>query len=165
MFTVELVGATELVARLDAMPDTVRALVQAKVQALAIKLQALIVRDKLSGQVLKVQTGALRRSIHEVVETNGDSVVGRVFSSGDVKYAAIQEYGGTTPPHDILPKKADALAFMAGGKLTFAKIVHHPGSHIPAHSFMRGSLAEMAPEITMELKSAVIRGMQQSVNG
>jgi phage gpG-like protein len=96
---------------------------------------------------LNVITGNLRRSIFsETIET-AHAVTGRAASSGDVKYAAIQEYGGKTAAHDIVPTKAEALAFVMGGKPVFAKIVHHPGSNIPAHGFMRRSLEELTPDI------------------
>jgi hypothetical protein len=46
--------------------------------------------------------------------------------SGDVKYAAIQEFGGAFPPHEIVPSKAKALAFVLGGKQVFAAQVTLP---------------------------------------
>lgn len=162
MFTVELLGETALEARLDAMPTSVQAMLKIKVTALAIKLQGHIVADKLHGQVLNQRSGALARSIQEeapIVE--GAGVYGRVFSAGDVKYAAIHEYGGRTPPHDIVPDKAEALAFMIGGRQVFAKIVHHPGSQMPERSFMRSSLADMAEEITAGLRQAAVEGLQK----
>ena len=164
MFTATLDGANELIARFEAMPATVMALVAAKTRALAIQLQALVVQ-KLSGEVLQVRTGALRRSIQEEVDQTETSVIATIFSAGDVKYAAIQNYGGVTPPHDIYPSKAEALAFMMGGQMVFAKVVHHPGSHIVGKHFMDGSLEEMAETITMELKQAAIQGVQQAVRG
>lgn len=162
MFSVELVGKTELVARLDAMPSSVLAALRQRVATLAIKLQAHVVRDKLSGQVLGVRSGRLRRSIQEVapIEENG-GVFGRVFSAGDVKYARIHEFGGKTPAHDILPDKAEALAFIIGGRQVFAKVVHHPGSHMPERSFLRSSLRDMAEDIETELKRAVVAGLQK----
>lgn len=163
MFSVELVGKSELIAHLDQMPATVVAVLQTKVQGLAIKLQGHIVRDKLHGQVLHQRSGALARSIQEVVQTSGTGVEAKVFSAGDVKYAAIQEFGGVTPPHDIFPSKAGALAFMMGGRQVFAAVVHHPGSHIPERSFMRSSLGDMAAEIETGLKSAVVEGMQKAL--
>lgn len=162
MFSVQLVGKDALVARLDAMPASVRAILRTRVKALAIMLQGYIVSRKLHGQVLHQRTGALARSIQELspIEENG-GVYGKVFSAGDIKYAAVHEYGGTIPAHDIYPVKAEALAFMIGGRQVFASVVHHPGSHMPERSFMRSSLAENAAQISRELKSAVIQGLQK----
>lgn len=161
MFSVSL-DDSRLRARLDAMPSAVRAALETKVRVLALKLQGHVVRDKLHGQVLNQRSGKLARSIQqEAPIAEGDGVYGRVFSSGDVKYAKIHEFGGTTPAHDIVPKKAEALAFMAGGKQVFAKVVHHPGSKMPERSFLRSSLADMAEEITQGLKSAVVEGLKK----
>jgi phage gpG-like protein len=91
---------------------------------------------------------------------DGDRITARVFSSGDVKYARIQEYGGRTPAHDIVPSKARALAFLIGGETVFARIVHHPGSTIPARSYLRSSLADMAGTIRDELNEAVAGALQ-----
>jgi hypothetical protein len=167
MFSVTLQD-DELIAALDEMPATVIAVLTTKVAGLAIKLQALVI-DKLSGVLLHVRTGALRRSIQEEVEATDTSVIGTVFSknqkgmSDGVKYARIQEDGGVTGPHDIYPSKAQALAFVVGGSQVFAKVVHHPGSHIPAHHYMSGSLGEMAAEITEGLRAGVVEGIRQSM--
>ena len=53
-------------------------------------------------------------------------MVASVASEGDVKYAAIQEYGGKTSAHEILPVKGQALAFLIGGAQLFARRVSIP---------------------------------------
>lgn len=162
MLNVGLVGDRAVIAQLDSMPDTVRVALRQKIRALALRLQTHIQRDKLSGQVLNVVTGALRRSIHNTVTEDKYSVTGRVMSSGDVKYARIHEFGGKTRAHDIYPRKADALSFMMGGRRVFAKVVHHPGSQIPERSFMRTGLADMSAEIVRGMKEAIITGLMQA---
>lgn len=156
MISIRLRGDQQLIARLSRMPSAVHAALLTKIWALTLKLQAHIQRDKLSGQVLKVQTGALRRSIQTDVSDSGSRIFGRVFSAGDVKYAAIHEFGGRTAAHDIYPRKAEALHFMMGGREVFAKVVHHPGSQMPERSFMRTGLSDMAAEIESGLKQAVV---------
>jgi phage gpG-like protein len=148
--------AAELIAHLEVIPVALQAAIAAKAADLAARLQAHVTRDKLSGQSLQVRTGALRDSIQAEVDLAEDTVLARVFSSGDIKYAAIQEYGGRTAAHDIAPDKAKALAFLAGGQIVFARIVHHPGSTIPEHAYLRSSLADMADEIIGELKAAAV---------
>lgn len=157
---VELQGAN---AALQRIPPQVVEMVAKKVRALATNLQRHIVADKLQGQVLNHKTGALGRSIQTETATSGDVTTGRVFSAGDVKYAAIHEFGGRTPPHDIFPKKAEALAFMAGGQMVFAKVVHHPGSNIPERSFMRSGLFDMSEEIVAGIREAAVKGAQQAM--
>lgn len=157
---VEIRGAQ---AALGRIPAQVLDYVAAKIRALTLALQHHIVADKLQGQVLQHRSGALGRSIQEIIETLGQQIIGRVFSAGDVKYAAIHEFGGQTPPHDILPSKAQALAFMMGGEQVFAKIVHHPGSHIPERSFMRSGLFDMADEIIAGIREAALAGAQEAM--
>jgi phage gpG-like protein len=152
------VRADKIIAQLDGMPSKVHDALLRKVTALDLMLEAKV-RQKLSGQVLNVKTGALRRSIFGTVDDRGTAVYGHVASSGDVKYAAIHEFGGTTPPHDIIATKAQALAFMVGAKLVFAKVVHHPGSKMPERSFMRSSLADMRAPIIAGLTEAVREGV------
>jgi phage gpG-like protein len=160
MLTVTLTGADKLGAKLDGLPAVVLAAIAARSASLADQLLGLV-RQKLSGAVLKSRTGALAASIGVDGPTiTGDVVVTTVFSGGDLKYAAIQEYGGVTSPHDILPSRAKALAFVTGGETVFARIVHHPGSHIPERSYLRSSLAEMADQIETEMRAAVIEAMQ-----
>jgi hypothetical protein len=117
--TVDLSNVT---AALGRIPQEVIDAVAKKVRALTINLQRHVVADKLQGQVLNHRSGALGRSIQTDVTTSGQTTTGKVFSAGDVKYAAIHEFGGRTPPHDIYPDKAEALAFMIGGKQVFAKV-------------------------------------------
>ena len=156
MLSVSLTGADELDARLDELPGAVVAAVAARSAALADRLLTLV-HTKLAGGVLQSRSGALAASIGiDGPKIEGDRVVTTLFAGGDLKYAAIQEYGGVTSPHDILPSRAKALAFMAGGGEVFAKLVHHPGSHIAARSYLRASLAEMAAEIDTAMKAAVI---------
>jgi HK97 gp10 family phage protein len=110
----------------------------------------LMIEAKAKGKA-PVKTGALRRGIFSDQTATATSVEGRVAESADVKYAKYVEFG--TDPHDIVPNKAKALAFVMGGKLTFAKIVHHPGTK--GQFYMRNSLREMAPEIVAGYKETV----------
>lgn len=158
--TVELKGATEALGRI---PPEVSEYVARKVRALTTNLQRHIVADKLQGQVLNHRSGALGRSIQQQVTTEGDVTEGRVYSSGDVKYAAIHEFGGTTPPHDIFPTNGDALAFMMGGNQVFAKVVHHPGSRIPERSYMRSGLFDMSEEIMAGIRQAALAGAKAAL--
>lgn len=158
--TVEIRGALTALGRIP--PEIVEEVAK-KVRLLTLELQRHVVADKLQGQVLKHRSGALGRSIQMDVRRQGDSTTGKVFSSGDVKYAAIHEFGGRTPPHDIYPVKAEALAFTIGGQDIFAKVVHHPGSVIPERSFMRSSLADMTDQIIAGLREAAIVGAKRAM--
>jgi len=106
--------------------------------------------------VLNPRTGALARSIVTSVAESSVGVSVTVATSGDVKYAAIHEFGGVIPPHQIVPDKAKALAFLIGGKEAFAARVNLPAIVMPERSYMRSSLAEMADEIRKGLSEAVV---------
>jgi phage gpG-like protein len=154
MLNITLAGDDALQARLDAFPAALADGLAVKAQALSEALADKVRNEKLSGQALNARSGALRDSIGAEVLRDGDAVVASVGSYGDVKYAAIQEYGGKTGAHEILPDKAKALAFLAGGAMRFARKVEHPGSVIPERSYLRSSLAEMSDEILAALAAA-----------
>ena len=156
MFDLSLTGAQASAERFDDLTGAVTAALLAKARSLAEQLRLHVVEDKLSGQVLHERTGALKASIQAEVAVDGAVIRTRVFSAGDLKYALIQEYGGQTAAHDILPNKAQALAFLVGGRQVFAKIVHHPGSRIPERSYLRSSLNDMAETIAADLKAAAL---------
>jgi phage gpG-like protein len=159
MLNVTLVGDRELVQKLTAMPQRVHASLLRKVTTLALQLEAKV-KTALSGVILNVRSGALRRSIFETVEDDPTKVIGKVASSGDVKYAAIHEFGGMIPAHEIVPDKAKALAFLIGGKQVFAQRVQIPAIDMPERSYLRSSLADMADEIQEGLREAVHDGVQ-----
>lgn len=47
-----------------------------------------------------------------------------------------------TRPHIIRPRRAQALRFRMGGRIVFAKLVHHPGTR--ARPFLDRALREVA---------------------
>jgi phage gpG-like protein len=144
------------------MPAKVKARLEQAIYTLSEKLRSHVVKDKLLGQVLNRRSGRLGQSIQERVESSGSSITGIVYSSGDVPYARIQEYGGRTAAHVIEARNAQALSFVMGGKHVFAKRVNHPGSNIPERSYMRSSLADMKDEIIQKMTIAVGEGAQAS---
>ena len=146
-------------AALAAMPERISAALSDKANALAAELEAKV-QQKLAGGVLNPRTGALARSIVTTIEDSAADVSVSIATSGDVKYAAIHEFGGTIPPHQIVPDKAKALAFAIDGKQVFAKLVNLPVVTMPERSYMRSSLAEMADEIREELTAVVMKAVQ-----
>jgi phage gpG-like protein len=163
MLTVTLVGDDALAERLEDLPAVVLAAVAARSASLADQLLARV-HARLGGEVLQPRSGALDASVGvDGPALAGDQVVTRLFAGADLKYAAIQEYGGVTGPHEILPSRAKALAFLDGGRRVFAKVVHHPGSRLPERSYLRASLAEMASRIDAEMKAAVLDAARQTL--
>lgn len=146
-----LVGDTEVIKRLSAMPEKLRFRLGTAITRLSIDLQSKVKGDKLSGQVLHRRTGTLSRSISRVVLTETNSVVGVV--STNVKYGIAWERG--------FDRKVGAGA--RGGPKTLlgaardAYFAKHPSGtkHYAARSFLRSSLAEMRPEISEKIGIAV----------
>jgi phage gpG-like protein len=119
------------------------------------------IQQKLSGEVLQARSGALAGSIFSSIENNESETTISLSSSG-VPYAAIQEFGGKTAAHEIVAVNAKVLAFRAGGDLVFRRRVDHPGSAIPARSYLRGSLTDMRDEIELGLKQAILEALGEA---
>jgi phage gpG-like protein len=141
-------------AALANLPERLREALSAKATLLAAELEAKV-RQKLSGEVLQARSGVLARSIVTSIEQAHVGVSVSIASNGDVKYAAIHEFGGVIPAHEIVPDKAKALAFVLGGKQIFATRVNLPAVTMPERSYLRASLSEMADQIRERLSAAV----------
>lgn len=142
MIRAELVKGKEIAKKFQAIKPKVDSAIHQTVRRLALKLTGRV-KQKLSGEVLHVRTGRLRRSIHPELEYGPGRAVATVGTN--VIYARTHEYGAT-----ITPKKAKALRFRIGEKwVTTKKVV------IPERSFLRSALREMAPDIKSELAKAV----------
>jgi phage gpG-like protein len=155
--------AEALSAGLDRLASDVSSAVEAKVAAATAELQRHVIDDKLHGQMLNARIGRLASAVERIVEVKGGSISGEVFVNDSVRYAAILEHGGSTPPHDIVPDKAKALAFAAGGRSVFARVVHHPGSRFPARPYLASALSDEADEIAAALKLAAITAAQEAI--
>lgn len=84
-------GDKEVARRFRALPDGIRSRITESIGRLVLKLQRKVMQEKLSGQVLKVRTGTLRRSIDQRLVTDNGAVTGVV--STNVKYGKVHEYG------------------------------------------------------------------------
>jgi phage gpG-like protein len=157
-----VVGADELVKKLSAIGPVTQDRMGMFVARMAIKLQSMVVKDRLSGQVLHVRTGTLRRSIYQKVEKSGTSVVGIVGTN--VKYAAAHEYGfdGTvTVKAHMRRLKSKARTELVGRKgespngEAFVR-THTRKLKLPERSFLRSALKELTPEIEAGFKNIVV---------
>lgn len=84
-------------------------------------------------------TGRLRASIR--IEARRTLTLRSVYTIGsDVEYAQMVHDG--TRPHIIRPKRAKALRFRIGGRIVYAKVVHHPGTK--ARPFLDRAMREIA---------------------
>lgn len=143
--TVSVVGDAAMIARLRAMPANVRLELTNAVRDETIYEAGYVKDRKLSGQVLNVRTGTLRRSITfgagtSRIEVGLNRIMGIVGTN--VIYGAIHEFGGLVHRVSSLGK-----AFTA---------------HYPARSFLRTTLQENAERIRRVLTDAVKRAIGAS---
>nr|DAV40984.1 MAG TPA: virion morphogenesis protein [Caudoviricetes sp.] len=122
---------------------------------ITVKLQAHVVRHKLSGQVLRFRTNNLRGSIHQEVTREGSAIIGRVGTN--VEYAAVHEYGfagtQTVREHLRTQKKAFGRALKTPKKVTVS--AHTRQVNYPVRSFLRSAMEDQGSEIMTELAAAV----------
>lgn len=153
-----LVGDAEVVARFDGMGARLRDEMKAGIGRATLKLQRMVVQDKLSGQALKVRTGTLRRSIDQIVVDQGANVVGIV--SSNVKYARIHEYGfkGTVTVRESLRTIKQAFGRPIEARQVSVR-AHSRRMDLPARSFLRSALADLEASgaIRVEMEAAVTR--------
>lgn len=145
-----VVGADELMKKLLAIGPVTQDRLGVFVTRMTIKLQSMVVKDKLSGRVLSVRTGTLRRSIYQKVQKNSSSVVGIVGTN--VKYAAAHEYGfdGTM----TIKAHVRRLKTRAGDEVIVQ--AHSRRIKLPERSFLRSALKELTPEIEAGFKNIVV---------
>lgn len=153
--TFEVRGDREVVGRLDSLPDRLRVVLRAKVYSLVLRLEDHIKTQKLSGQVLNVVTGRLRRSIFSKVTETQDAIIGEVSSSGDVKYAARHEFGfsgqETVRAHTREIKQAFGQIIEPK---TVAVRAFTRQANTPERSFMRSSFNDLRAVLRGELEAA-----------
>lgn len=151
MIKIWVIGGQEVTARLDKIVPEVRLAVTGSVRRLLLMLQRKVKEEKLSGQVLHVRSGTLRRSINQRLELSDTAVTGVVGTN--VSYAGVHEFGGrfTVKEHSRLVKQA------FGKELRFpvwARVGQHD-INFPERSFLRSALREMENEIRTTLEKDV----------
>lgn len=152
------VDSTAVEARLTRMGPLIRERVRVAVERETITLQVLV-KQKLSGPVLKNKTGRLRRSINYRVTSSETAIAGTVGTN--VTYARAHELGFDGQVHVREHLRHITQAF--GRSIPPRDVTVHAHAmhmHIPEKSFLRSSLQERAPSIRDALVSAV-RGAVQ----
>ena len=155
-----VVGDKELKSRLMGAPARVAGGVWRTLYQQGLELQRHIVADKLTGQVLNVVTGALRRSIQLAMSQDGDLMRATVYSAGDVKYARIHEFGFSGVEHVVAHTRMQTQVF---GRVVSPFQVnvgaHDRMMNMPQRSFMRTGLADRQEPATKAIMDAVMAGM------
>lgn len=171
--SVSVLGDRNLIRNLEQMPDTVRAILVEKTRQLTEKM-ANIVRTNIDSRMtrsakIKGEGGVGAIRMRDAVETSitvdPNRIEGSVYiSDALVPYARIQERGGVIPPHIIRPREGKVMVFIASsGDKVFATRVFHPGAVIAPNWFMKDAYREMGPEISKEIKKAVVEGIRKNM--
>jgi hypothetical protein len=150
-YDVKIVGVDKITLDLRLlMPEVRKALEQ------AIGPDADRMRDRAralaSGDVLQSRTGKYVRSIQSRLRSTETSVFGYVYS--DDPRIDLFEYGGSTPPRDILPNVKAALRFMGSAGAVFAAIVHRPIVQYPKRPVIHDAYDEMEKGVEHDIESA-----------
>lgn len=138
--------------KLDELPEELRGRLKSTAQVLAEKLRS-VAQALAGGALLQVHTGKFVASIRTGVRASKTSVTGRIHSKAP--QAAILEFGGTIPAHEILPNAAQALAFAFQGHQMFAAKVNMPAVHIEKRGILHTALEMERTTIITELKGTV----------
>lgn len=155
--------------KLDALRERLQEKQSQIIDALTVKTSAILfqlqvkIQAKLSGEVLKVKTGALRSSV---------SVSGPVVEGGIIRgsvgipegpthgYAMIHTLGTGGRAYEVMSVKAKVLAWASTeGKMAFARRVMHPA--IPAKPFVHPALEESREEIIRQMAETVAQVLKE----
>jgi hypothetical protein len=132
-----------------------------KVEAVMQQLASFVITEKLSGQVLKKQTGLLQSSIRVVPTTSQGGVIhgGVEVGRGPRRSVAMIHTMGMDKAYEIIGTKNKMLHFWVGQKEMFRKRVEHPA--ISPKPFMHPSLDENREQIIQELAQSVAQVLKE----
>jgi HK97 gp10 family phage protein len=148
-----VIGGREVSAKLGKIEPNVREALRKEVQRLSLSLVARIQKEYLSGQVLNVRTGTLRRSINAQQFDGTNNVSAQVGANlAKAKYAKAWEFG--------FDRKVGAGA-RGGPRTLIGKardryIMKHPSGvkHYAARPFVRPAFDAMKPQIIIGIETA-----------
>jgi hypothetical protein len=160
----KLTSAEALEARLKGLGSELTKQLTVKTHALLVQLQTKVVM-KLSGQVLKVKTGALRSSVN----VEGPIEAGGIISgSVGIPHGPTYTYGrahelGVSAPYEIVATRAKALAWQMSvkGKMKtiFSQYVTHPA--VPPTPFVSPTFEENDEWVMDELRKTVAEVLKE----
>lgn len=121
----------------------------------SIRLVRYVKENKLSGQVLHVRSGTLRRKVNYRVTQTDTAITGQVGVR--LSYAPPHELGldveETVREHLRTAKQAFGRTI---SPVTFSVRAHVRHMKLPERSFLRSSLRELTSEIQAEIRTGVL---------
>ncbi len=156
MIAIDTRAADDVIARLAALPNVLRARLGVAIDGVSDALYGRVI-DMLQGEVVKSRTGRLTAAI---TQTPGELSVGVGLDTSIAPYGPALEFGASIPAQLIEAKNGKTLSFMVGGRRVFAKQVMRPAFTLPPHSFLRAALTEMSPALIALMDDAVSEGIE-----
>lgn len=145
-------GGDRVVGSLNAFPEVIKAGLTRGIGRAVLRVLRRVKESKLSGQVLNVVTGRLRRSVTQRVEQEGSNVVGYVGTK--VKYARAHEYGF----NGVVTVREHLRQAVSGFKATV--MAHTRNVHLPERSFLRSALADLRSEVNGDIRDGVAEAIR-----
>ena len=144
MITGQIIGGAQVQKNILGLAPSIKSQLKVTVQRLTLELLTKVKAEKLSGQVLRVRTGRLRRSItYDIIETPTE--IGGVVGT-NVSYAKAHEFGFT----GVVSVRAHLRAAKDGA--AHSVVGHSRRVNLPERSFLRSSLKEMDGKIRHEIE-------------
>jgi phage gpG-like protein len=149
--TAIVLGGSEAIAKFDDFPNRLRTELRVGIGRAALLVQTQSKENKLSGQVLNVITGRLRRSINTQITETQSGVLGTVGTN--VAYAHVHEFGfsGTVSVREHLRRSKLGKEFTVRA--------HSMKMNVREKSFLRSALSDMAEGIRAEFENALQRAV------
>lgn len=160
-------GDRNVVARLSSTAPRVRDEVEQTMLRIVIELQGKVVKNKLSGQLLRRRTGTLAASIQFRVVKTADSITGitgsRVNEAAPLKYARPLEDGfdGTVTVREHLRMMKQAFGKPVKNPRQISVKAHAAQRHVKAYHYLRSTLNENRDRYVTMLNLAVHRGIKE----
>lgn len=162
-FEILVQGFDAELAKLESLPDGLRAALTPKVNGWLIELQRKILAS-LEGAPLKSRSGNLAASVNVVpAEASETAVKGSVVSSAENQaalshgpnpypYGFVHEFGGNHP-FQIRPVEKRALAFDWNGKHVITMLVNR--QPLPVRPWFYPAAGELRPQIAEDVNTAI----------
>lgn len=159
MIRATITGADQVLKMLEGLSPKLQKELKKSVGMLCLKLARNVKQNKLSGQVLKVKTGTLRRSITSKVVDTPAGPSGTVGTN--LAYGAVHEFGFSGTQSVKGHMRMIKQAFGKSINPTQVSVRSHSRKvNLPERSFIRSAAEEMEGEIQAELVNAVTRSIK-----
>ena len=159
MITAKITKGEDLLKKFKQTIPDINSGVQREIMRLALKMTGKVM-DKLSGDVLRVRTGHLRRSIHP--EWDFKPGYSGATVGTNVEYAGIHEYGFSGSVQVKSFQREMTKAF--GKPISPTQVTvraHTRNINIAERSFLRTTWREMNSEIVEGLQKAIAKELKE----